>query len=121
MRRAFVAAAAATLSLFMAACSDDAKSYSDLTELSNAADEAGVACSTIEEQGEAELVQASATCAGGEVRLYLFDDEQALSDWQKVAAGVSPVAVGPNWSVTGDRAAVDKVVEELHAELVTGP
>jgi hypothetical protein len=109
------------LLLGFASCANGAQSYEDLAALASAVDQAGVACADVQTLEGAELVAESGICNQGDMTLYMFDDAGDLEDWQKVAARVSPVAVGPNWAVAGEMSGVESVAEELDAELVSQP
>jgi len=55
------------------------------------------------------------------MRLYLFDRPADLEDWKKVGTRIGPAAIGPNWAASGDRADLERISEELGAEIVSNP
>ena len=99
------------------ACSQQAESFDDLPSLAEAVSDAGVTCDRFEEGSEAELLSDSGVCDRSDVRLYLFDNNQDLADWQKVGARLGPTAIGPNWAATGDLDALRRLSDDLGAEL----
>lgn len=98
-------------------CSGEPPSFDDLSGLAEAVNGEGVACDGVTRKQGTDLVDEIGACRGSEVTLYVFESTAALDDWRKVAALVAPTAVGANWAVTGEPAAVERVADALGAEM----
>jgi hypothetical protein len=104
-----------SIAALAAACSPGPSSFDSLDELAAAIDGAGIPCEGVRASGDAQLVSSAGTCIGSGLRLYLFDDPADLDRWAVVAAGLGPMGIGPNWAVTGDYDAVERVNDDLGA------
>jgi hypothetical protein len=100
------------------ACAQGPQNHDTLATLSEAVSGAGVSCEKIEPGPEAKLVKDSGSCVGSEIVLYVFENQQDLEDWSKVAAQLAPTAAGPSWAVTGELHKIETVADELDAELL---
>lgn len=116
LRLGVIGCAAAVL---VAGCSGDGRSFDDLAGLAKAVTEEGVSCDGVDPKPGTDLVDEIGSCGEGEVTLYLFDSAEAVGDWKKVGPLAAPAAVGPNWAVTGEPAAVERIAEGLGGEMVS--
>lgn len=109
---------ACVLAVLVAGCSGGSVTVDDLAGLATAVSEQGVRCDAVDPKKGTDLVKEIGSCEGSDVTLYVFESTEALDDWKKVGPLVSPAAVGANWAVTGERAAVDRIAEGLGGEMV---
>ena len=105
------------------ACSRGAVEYDSTGALAAALVRADVDCASPQGQTEGSLVQEQASCSsdGRELGLYVFAGSEQRDNWLRVGARLGPVAVGPNWAVTGDPESTARIASELHAALESGP
>jgi hypothetical protein len=115
--RAVFAVGLAALLLVATGCGREATTYDDATALATGLSEAEVACDEVRTADGATLVadQAACTSSNGQLDLYVFDGATTRDDWLQVGARLGPVAVGPNWVVTGEAADVEAAAEALDA------
>ena len=109
--------AIACAAVLLGGCSGDGRSFEDLADLANAVASEGVPCDRVQPRPATDLVNEIGACSGSEVTLYVFDDAEAIADWKKVGPLASPAAVGSNWAVTGERAAVERIADGLDGEM----
>ena len=119
MKRLLPTVGSALVLLLAAGCSSEAESFNDLSSLTAAVDDAGVACDEVEPIADSKLVKTAGTCEDSGLAVYLFESSSELSNWQEVGGRLHPTAVGPDWAVTGPVEHVEKVADSLNADMIS--
>ena len=106
MKSSTRAALAMAAVLVLGACTGDAARYETADDLAGALAAADVECAAPEARPPATLVRSHASCGSGASRLelFVFDGTEERDSWLRVGGQLGPVAVGPNWTVSGDTA-----------------
>lgn len=120
------------LLVFGVACSEDAASYESASALVAALEEEDIRCENLEIDDEVSgdappeagnidsLLAERGVCEvdGDALVVSMFDNASDKDNWVAVGQLVGPVAVGENWAVSSDAAAlVARVADALGAEV----
>jgi hypothetical protein len=110
--------------LLLSSCGgSDPQSYSSVTDMGEALQEAGVGCGDLKVVDQAtgsgdEESLPSQTGNCGEVQLFLFEDESARDKWLTLGGTFSEnIATGPNWTVIApDEDTAEEIADALGGE-----
>ena len=101
----------------------DPQSYSGLTEMGEALEDAGIGCedpTIIDQPKDADAGQSLPSESGscGEVQLFLFEDESARDKWLNLGGTFSEhIVTGPNWTVIApDEDTAEEIADALGGE-----